>query len=286
MKPRKLILSRKGFDSSSGGYPSPIFPNGTIYSLPIPGDDEEMVIRYGDLRLGPINIGEVVEDLTGGKTRAEDLAGLDPDIRRHAFPRRVGWRGIFGQTGASQTHLENSGVAPGDVFLFFGIFRKVEKSRNGWKFVRNALPQHIIWGWMQIGETGRADTMRRQEQWDWALYHCHFSWFGDSRNTLYVAANELDLGKRIAKPSAGVFSKADSNRILTEPGKAVSQWRLPPWFYPEGHRIPLTYHPDRTRWRRDSNYSYLRSVGRGQEFVLDLEQYPEGLNWISDIVSE
>src|ERR1035441_4619606 len=30
----KLILSRKGFDSSAGGKPSPIFPDGTMISLP------------------------------------------------------------------------------------------------------------------------------------------------------------------------------------------------------------------------------------------------------------
>ncbi len=36
MKPKKLILSRKGFDSASGGCPSPIFPDGTMFSLPIP----------------------------------------------------------------------------------------------------------------------------------------------------------------------------------------------------------------------------------------------------------
>ena len=27
MEPKKLILSRKGFDSASGGCPSPIFPD-------------------------------------------------------------------------------------------------------------------------------------------------------------------------------------------------------------------------------------------------------------------
>jgi len=32
----KIILSRKGFDSSYGGYASPIFPDGSILSLPIP----------------------------------------------------------------------------------------------------------------------------------------------------------------------------------------------------------------------------------------------------------
>ena len=32
----KIILSRKGFDSENGGYPSPILPNGTLLSIPIP----------------------------------------------------------------------------------------------------------------------------------------------------------------------------------------------------------------------------------------------------------
>lgn len=32
----KIILSRKGFDSSYGGYPSPILPDGSLLSIPIP----------------------------------------------------------------------------------------------------------------------------------------------------------------------------------------------------------------------------------------------------------
>ena len=32
----KVILSRKGFDSQYGGMPSPILPDGTLLSLPIP----------------------------------------------------------------------------------------------------------------------------------------------------------------------------------------------------------------------------------------------------------
>ena len=33
---RKIILSRKGFDSANGGRPSPILKDGTLLSLPIP----------------------------------------------------------------------------------------------------------------------------------------------------------------------------------------------------------------------------------------------------------
>ena len=36
----KIILSRKGFDSSNGGCPSPIMPDGTLLSMPIPTDDD------------------------------------------------------------------------------------------------------------------------------------------------------------------------------------------------------------------------------------------------------
>ena len=32
----KVIISRKGFDSGYGGMPSPILPDGTMISMPIP----------------------------------------------------------------------------------------------------------------------------------------------------------------------------------------------------------------------------------------------------------
>ena len=103
MKPKKLILSRKGFDSTrgngdypNGGCPSPVFPDGTMYSLPIPGSDDEVPIPYGNLHHGNINIGQVVEDLTRGRYDAWSLAGLDPDVRSDAIPRYDGWRGLFG----------------------------------------------------------------------------------------------------------------------------------------------------------------------------------------------
>ena len=43
----KIILSRKGFDSGSGGCPSPILPDGRLISLPIPVEGERL--SYGDL---------------------------------------------------------------------------------------------------------------------------------------------------------------------------------------------------------------------------------------------
>ena len=84
----------------------------------------------------------------------------------------------------------------------------------------------------------------------------------------------------------GVFPRFDRRLVLTDPhGAGISNWRLPRWFYPEGNKLPLTYHPDRKRWQRDADHAYLRSVGRGQEFVLDLAYYPEATEWLADLVS-
>ena len=43
----KVVLSRKGMDSRAGGIPSPILPDGTLLSLPIP--NEKSGVPYGDL---------------------------------------------------------------------------------------------------------------------------------------------------------------------------------------------------------------------------------------------
>ena len=286
MKPGRIIISRKGFDSASGGCPSPIFPDGSMYSLPIPGDDEEVGIRYEDLYHGDVNIGEVVEDLTRGRRPAWHLAGLDPDIRPDAVPRSDGWRGLFGQSGGSETHLERQCVEPGDVFLFFGLFRKAEKTRTGWRFVKGAPRLHILWGWLQIGQICKVDEIRRYKKFEWATYHCHFSWCGDPRNTLYMATDRLNLKDIQIASGSGVFPKIHERLILTRKGQSVSNWRLPRFFYPEQGKTPLSHHRDLKRWGHDQDHAYLRSVGRGQEFVLHCDEYPEAVEWLSRLVRE
>ena len=280
----EIISQQKGFDSSYGGCPSPIFPDGAIYPLPIPGDDYAAV-HHGDLDHGR-QIGQVVEDLTRGRLDARDGVHLDPDVRQDAIRRHNGWRGIFGQTGAPEGHLEKQGVGTGDVFLLFGLFRRVEETREGWRFIRGEPKQHIRWGWLQIEQACRVNEIRGDGRFDWARYHGHFSWRGAPGNPLYVTTHQLDLGDSLTVPGAGVFPRFDERLVLTEPGGSVSQWRLPRWFYPDGGRTPLTYHPDATRWQRDDDFAYLQSVGRGQEFVLDLEEYPEASGWIAGMARD
>ena len=280
----KLILSRKGFDSQSGGCPSPIFPNGTLYSLPIPHKHSE--ITYGDLWHGDTNIGEMVADLTGNRTKSKTPAHLDPDINHVAYPRQAGWQPLFGQSGIAQRHLDNQDVQAGDLFLFFGLFQKVEKTSGRWDFVKGAPRQHILWGWLQIGEIHKVNGLAKDEL-PWSRYHPHRhpSRKRNSTNTLYIASCGLDLGGESIVQGAGCFLKSHEHLVLTNPnGLGVTDWRLPQCFYPDNGKCPLTYHRNPDRWKHGTKYTYLRSVGRGQEFVLDLDQYPGVTDWLMESI--
>ena len=292
MKPRKLILSRKGFDSGSGGCPSPIFPDGTMFSLPIPSRDRE---QFADLQHGDTDIASVVSGITNGRMNRRGRVHLDPDLNfdthryRKDRPDWQEWRGMLGQAGIAQSHLNNQGIDSGDVFLFFGLYRQVEETAQGWRFVKGAPELHVLWGWLQVDQKYRVADIGPNDL-PWARHHPHLaSKYRDNRNTVYAAAAKLDLDGNDDQCDIagwGVFRRFDPRLVLTDPhGAGVSNWRLPRWFYPDGNKPPLTYHPDAKRWRHDTDYAYLRSVGRGQEFVLDLADYPEAVDWLADLVN-
>src|SRR5688572_14147554 len=86
----KVILSRKGFDSSAGGTASPIMSDGTMLSLPIP--DKSSPIRYHDITLMGRSLGDLVPAITRGRIKPHFGAHLDPDLIASAHPRQPGWR--------------------------------------------------------------------------------------------------------------------------------------------------------------------------------------------------
>ena len=74
----QIVLSRKGFDSGSGGKPSPLFPDKRMLSIPIP--DSRSKIRYSDVTWQELHLGSLVEDLTNGDVLPSHRAHLDPDL--------------------------------------------------------------------------------------------------------------------------------------------------------------------------------------------------------------
>lgn len=280
----ELILSRKGFDSSAGGMPSPILPDGRMVSLPIP--DKQSPIRYADIKFDGESIVPLVSDLTHGRIPPSHSAHLDPDLFPGSLSRLTGWRPIFGQTGAAQAHLGKNGVQAGDLFLFFGLFRHTTLTQGIYAWLKGSQPVHVIWGWLQIGEILPVDKSEAQ-RYNWAAYHPHFHRGHEHNNVIYVSSQQLRFdGVSIQDVGgAGIFRCFSRNRQLTaHSAPSTSIWDLPGWFFPENGRKPLTYHGDLGRWRRTDDRTELRTAARGQEFILDCGEYPEAVPWLSGLL--
>lgn len=281
----KIIFSRKGFDSTYGGSPSPILPDGRMISLPIP--DRKSKIRYEDITWYEYNLGELVSVLTRGRVKPHYFAHLDPDINKNSLLRRPGWRPIFGQTGPPQGHLRNNLIQTGDIFIFFGLYKKVRLSSGKFEWERRSPRRHIIWGWLQIDEMVNVDECDRSK-FEWATYHPHFHRKPETNNTIYISREYLTFpgipSSKLA--GAGVFPRISEKLVLSDPDVPTpSIWKLPSWFYPRDGKIPLTCHPDLTRWERTGDGVRLKTA-RGQEFVMDTDQFHEAIGWLREIFLE
>jgi hypothetical protein len=282
----KIIFSRKGFDSGYGGVPSPILPDGSLVSFPIPS-------RFGrplsDLRLGNAPMGELVGELTRGKIAPTSSVHLDPDLVAGTVARQPGWCAAFGQTGSAQGHLRNQGVGPGDLFLFFGWYQRVER-RDG--KLQYAGPQiHSLFGWLQIGELlPVSDSAAILKQRPWLADHPHLQHATSigSNNTVYLAAPQLRIGSAdTGVAGAGIFSQWFPLLQLTAPTQNRSVWQLPGWMLPADGRPALSYHPTAAAWERlPGGVVKLRTAAKGQEFVLDTPDLTSAQEWLSRLFGQ
>ena len=225
----KIILSRKGFDSSNGGCPSPIMPDGTLLSMPIPTEEGE---SYSDIHWN----GQTYMDILGqiNPKKKYDRCHVDPDIRDNRVTLIPGWQPAFGQVGAAQGMLANAGVEPGDIFLFFGWFRHVEETRDGLRFASPRKDDfyygkdlHVIYGYMQVGEIINDQERIRKYYW-----HPHSSdaFTHSTNNVLYLPADKLSLNPEMKGYGALDFRK---DRVLTKEGMNRGTWNEYEFLMPE-----------------------------------------------------
>lgn len=263
----KIILSRKGFDSGYGGYPSPVLPDGRLISLPIPSAGDKR--KYSELNIDPfgsyydlmIKLNPNIKDgHDKSALTSRTKCHLDPDIYKDVTKRPAAWKGSFGQISAAQSHLSNQNISKDDIFLFFGWFRKTKYDGGGRLIFDPAdkTGRHIIYGFLQIGEIIRTACDKVPQ---WLKEHPHVIDTGrscDKSNTLYIARDKFTLNTKI--PGYGVF-RCNQNIILTKQGMSRSCWKLPACF----RAVPISYHDNR-KYGWHSNY--FLSAAKGQEFVI------------------
>lgn len=274
----KIILSRKGFDSSCGGYPSPILPDSTMISLSIPASENENVsLTYGDLKCDDLAYLDLMHQLGMKKYTENTKVHLDPDINFSVMHRdNKDWQAIFGQCDSSASHLDNQKVDKGDIFLFFGLFKKAIKTDNGYKFAPNESEKHILWGYMEIDEIIKIkEGINYPECY---LKHPHFEERNKTNNTAYIATDKLSFNPNIA--GAGVF-KFNENLVLSCDPKYRTIWKLPRFFHPD-FGTQITYNLNPGRWTLKDDCCILKCADRGQEFVISESFDVE--NWAKDVI--
>lgn len=268
----KVIFSRKGFDKANGGYPSPIFPDGRMISLPIPSPGD--TVRYSDLI---IKENYTYYDLMKSELYNFDMTGdekchLDPDIYQNVLLCDKDWKPIFGQIGASQTHLDNQKVKENDIFLFFGWFRKIEVyEKDRLRFFGPDL--HVIFGYLQIGEKIRLNSNFDVPNWMSKHPHASANRRKDpTNNTVYIAREKLSWDDTL--PGSEVFN-FNQTLQLTKDGYSRSRWELPEFF----KDVEMSYKP---KWNPEEKY--FKSADIGQEFVIEDNKNVE--KWAKNLISK
>lgn len=204
----KIIFSRKGFDSSAGGSPSPTV-DGHPVSLPIPARAGPSATSYGDLGLG-----DHVRCASRGRLGAESPC--------HHVPIFLpGGRALLGQCGAAQTHQARGGVGEGDLFLFFGLFKEAGKK-----------PHQRIFGYLKADQAIDLATAPGSQLAELAARKFpHALALHSFNDTVYRGVGRA-------------AQAAHSGLRLTVLEGPPSLWQVPSWLAETG----LTYHPRAERW--------------------------------------
>ncbi|WP_044973609.1 hypothetical protein [Ruminococcus sp. HUN007] len=265
----KIILSRKGFDSSNGGCPSPILPDGTLLSMPIPSSNDKDT--FADLCYNGEKYSDILNQLS--PKRAFTKCHVDPDIRDNNRISPInGWKPAFGQCDAAQGMLANAKVEKGDIFLFFGWFRKTEIYNGSYRYISRKTGDffdhadlHVIYGYMQVG-----DILTDINDISKYYWHPHSYYTKVPNNALYIPSQTLSFNSKYKGYGILDFRK---ERVLTMKDKSRSIWNDLPFLKPEH------VYGNRKNSAKNEGLSYR---GIWQELVIDES---DGLiDWVKSII--
>jgi len=250
----KIILSRKGFDSSAGGDYSPFDPaTGKYIVLPIPMSKEECRIsnslRFEEVKIkkgyfkecNASNLEELVKMVTTKRkaiitrykksVEESEYAHFDPWLGRCPWLAAESNHsiGAFGQVDKTQTHLSKLGIGEGSLFLFFSRFKPIDNTRENtivpdinYKHLKAGI--YFIYGWLRVREVIKSfeeihNKLDEKEEKELRSRHPHatpkyFENCQGKNNTIYIAHKYL-LDNSNEFEGCGYFPKLTKNLLLT-----------------------------------------------------------------------
>ncbi|MCM3584988.1 hypothetical protein M3182_04405 [Mesobacillus maritimus] len=290
----KLVLSRKGFDSGSGGCFSPYdHDSGKYIWIPIPEKVRSYSnhIRYSDIKLRNeyisglkgSNLSEVYKNVKGShyvNLRKKEYAAIDDhELFAHFDPMlgippwmvesqncKVG-KG-FGQYNASPI-LGNHNVHEGSIFLFFGGFQSTSNKK---------ISGHYIYGWLKVKK--RIETYKEcteiLEQYD-LHHHPHITEAAFNRNQKnYIFLPDEWLFEDLGVPGCGYFTTLNNNLLLSNNKTSnKATWKLPIFFYQNLSQV------HQKTWNNTHDGYCTVKTGIGQEFVTELSEKVE--EWLREL---
>ena len=273
---KRIILSRKGFDSSAGEKASPIFSNGNICSIPIPDKVGPFSHRYRDLKYDHLKIEDVFEEVDAVKPKLnlDDYCHFDPQLNQSI--------GLFGQLGFSQKELDNQGVGAGDIFLFFGWFRNYSIKKRD---------LHHLFGWLQIDRVLKDPYEIKDFLNQKNINHPHgatelYEKKKVKNNTLYVSKEFIEINnKKTLLKGFGLFKKTHHDLILTDPDplKTRTKWKMPEKYFSNTKHLFMS---KRLNWIDEKNCLIDSNTGPGQELILNSELNPKLIDWVMDLIEK
>ena len=313
----KVVLSRKGFDSSAGGGYSPFDPQtGKYVVLPIPmGKSERKIsnsLKYEEIHierdclpgysetrnLKSLMGGKKATLQTKGKKEESEYAHFDPWLLDCPWLAEGSNHqiGALGQVGVPQAHLDNQKVREGSLFLFFSRFTPIGQNWEK-RIVPDISCEHLneglyfIYGWLKVGKVVKEYKEIRDEKR--LLRHPHATpayfekedpFLRKKNNTIYIADELLFPDNKI--PGCGYFRTLREDLCLT--ASDSDQQKLGNWI-PRRWRLPKFF--DKTRpsylpkgkWPKNKDGSCLVEIPRRwQEAVF--EESEEFCQWFCQLV--
>lgn len=220
----KVILSKKGLDSSNSEKPVQIIDNKMLF-LPIPSEFDtdrysETFIDKNSLLYHCTNMGINYGYINNKKMPIDDATHCHLNPQLVNYFNRENFKGSFGQVLAAQRHLENNHVEIGDLFLFYGWYADKNKP-NG---------KHTLFGYLQVGEIIKVNELTKaqkteiQEKYPFVSNQPHWTIDG-TNNTIYIASDICTFDGSI--PGYGMFTYSPDLDLTATDQENKTYWHIP-----------------------------------------------------------